>query len=133
MLVDARAGMAELSAGPLLGLGATVFLFGTAQRQTIEDYRYLFAHLATFPPDAGGRLTVAAAAHGPRLKAPLSDEVNTVFTDEMWDLFTEYLYEEIDGLDGFNFDVNDPKLHTTRLPFPSMPASSTGIRARKPT
>ncbi|WP_437913797.1 hypothetical protein WME73_46430 [Sorangium sp. So ce302] len=107
VLVDARAGMAELSAGPLLGLGATVFLFGTAQRQTIDDYRYLFAHLATLPtPEGGSPWRQLRMVHA---KAPLSDEVNTTFTDEMWNLFTEYLYEEIDGLDGFNFDVNDPQ------------------------
>lgn len=107
VLIDARAGMAELAAGPLLGLGAIVFLFGTAQRQTIEGYRYLLAHLSTLPLPGGEspwqQLRVVHA------KATLSDDANAAFTEDMWGLFTEYLYEELEGLDGFNFDVDDPQ------------------------
>lgn len=36
VLIDSRAGLAELAAPAVIGLGATVLLFGTAQAQTIE-------------------------------------------------------------------------------------------------
>jgi hypothetical protein len=116
VLVDARAGMAELAAGPLLGLGATVFLFGTAQRQTIEGYKYLLAHLSTLTPPIGEspwqQLRVVHA------KASLSDQANALFTEDVWGLFTEYLYEQIEGLEGFNFDVNDPQAPHHPIPIP---------------
>lgn len=116
VLIDARAGMAELSAGPLLGLGAIVFLFGTAQRQTIEGYKYLLAHLSTLTPPTGEspwqQLRVVHA------KATLSDNANAVFTEDLWSLFTEYLYEELEGLDGFNFDVDDPQAPHHPIPIP---------------
>ena len=45
VLIDSRAGLAELAAPAVLGLGAAVLLFGTAQNQTIQGYRALFAAL----------------------------------------------------------------------------------------
>jgi hypothetical protein len=39
VLIDSRAGLAELAAPAVLGLGATALLFGTAQKQTIKGYR----------------------------------------------------------------------------------------------
>ena len=116
VLVDARAGMAELTAGPLLGLGATVFLFGTAQRQTIEGYSYLFAHLSTLPRfEEESPWQQLRMVHA---KATLSDEVNAAFKEDLWTLFTEYLYEELEGLDGFNFDVDDPQAPHNPIPVP---------------
>ena len=31
------------------------------------------------------------------------------FRDELWSLFSEHVYEESEGLDEFNFDVNAPE------------------------
>lgn len=109
VLIDVRAGMAELAAGPLLCLGAKVLLFGTAQNQTIEGYRFLFSHLST--------LWTRTAGPSPwrnfqmiHAKASLSDDIHQKFKDDLWDLFTNYLYDELepDALEGFNFDVDDP-------------------------
>jgi cellulose biosynthesis protein BcsQ len=109
VLIDVRAGMAEIAAGPILGLGARVFLFGTAQSQTIEGYRFLFSQLDTLrrdglAPSPGRNLQMVHA------KAAMSEEVHKKFNDELWSLFVEYLYDELepDELDGFNFDVDDP-------------------------
>jgi hypothetical protein len=106
VLIDARAGLGELAAGPLLGLGATVFLFGTAQRQTLQDYRLLFAHLASMvEPGAGSpwdTLRVVLA------KAAPDAAQNQWFFGELYTLFQEYLYEEQEGLEGFNFREDDP-------------------------
>src|SRR4051812_23175256 len=49
ILVDARAGLHEISAGAILGLGGDVLLFGLDERQTFLGYRLLFAHLSRFP------------------------------------------------------------------------------------
>ncbi len=106
VLIDARAGMAELAAGPLLGLGATtVFLFGTAQPQTLEAYRYLFAHLSTLrerAPDLPWQALKMVHA-----KASLSEDEHATFTEQLSELFSEFLYDEQDGLEGFNFDIDD--------------------------
>ena len=90
VLIDARAGLSELTAGPLLALGAsTVLLFATAQQQSVEAYRLLFAHLATLvsgPPSPWQALQMVHA------KAALDDSTHQWLTDELLDLFAEYLY-----------------------------------------
>lgn len=49
VLIDARAGLHESAAAPILALGAEVLLFGSAHPQTFLGYRLLLAHLARFP------------------------------------------------------------------------------------
>jgi Mrp family chromosome partitioning ATPase len=104
VLIDVRAGLAELAAGPLLALDAEVLIFGAAQRQTIQDLHFLFAHLAT--------LTSASdPAHWRRIKmvhAKAAQASAKDFRDELWELFATYLYVEAIGLDEFNFDADDP-------------------------
>lgn len=106
VLVDARAGLAELAAGPILGLGAHVLLFGTAQRQTLEGYGYLFAHLATLI-DEGQRSPwgVLKMVHA---KADSVDSIKR-HREELWDLFSTYLYDEQEGLDGLNSGPDNPE------------------------
>ena len=108
VLVDARAGMSELAAGPLLGLGGTVLLFGTSQRQTIEGYRYLFATLSRFA-QAGGDLGWRDRLKSILTKTELDGASIESFTDEMHDLFAEALYDEAEAgdLDAFNFEPRD--------------------------
>lgn len=114
VLIDARAGMSELTAGPLLALGAsTVFLFATAQQQSIESYRLLFAHLATLvpgPPSPWGAFQMVHA------KATLDDNTHEWLTNELLDLFAQYLYEEAQGTQNFNFQPNDPAAPHTPVP-----------------
>ena len=107
VLIDARAGMSELTAGPILALGATVLLFGTAQKQTIDGYRFLFAHLSSLVP-AGH----PSPWRGLKMVHAKAQEIaqREAFKNEMWDLFSEYLYEEQDGadLEAFNFAPDNP-------------------------
>lgn len=106
VLIDVRAGLAELAAGPLLALDAEVLIFGTDQRQTIQDLRFLFAHLATLTGSVGPspwrrlKMVQAKVAQAARVKS---------FRDEIWDLFTTYLYVETLGLEEFNFDADTPE------------------------
>jgi hypothetical protein len=105
VLIDVRAGLAEIAAGPLLNLGASVLLFGTAQPQTIDSLRFLFAHLASLiPPQTPSPWQRLKMVHAKAQRV----ESHKAFNDELWELFAEHLYEEIEGLEGFNFDVEEP-------------------------
>lgn len=56
VLIDARAGLHETTATPLLDLDAQVFLFGSNQTQTFEGFRLLFGALALSSGSMGGAL-----------------------------------------------------------------------------
>jgi cellulose biosynthesis protein BcsQ len=119
VLLDVRAGLAELTAGPLLALGAEVLIFATAQQQSLQDLSFLFAHLATVTESGEGALRE-------RLKMvhakASSGERAAWFRGELWDLFSKHLYEEASGLDEFNFDGNDPSAPHYPLVVPLDPA-----------
>lgn len=96
VLVDSRAGLAELAAPAVIGLGATVLLFGTAQTQTIEGYRALFAALQLLAQretalgrNADWRLELRPVY----AKAGLNAETADRYRDDMYDLYSEYLYD----------------------------------------
>ena len=96
VLIDSRAGLAELAAPAVIGLGATVLLFGTAQTQTIEGYRALFAALqllaqrdAAQGRSAEWRLTLRPVY----AKASLNAEAADRFRDDIYELYSEYLYD----------------------------------------
>lgn len=113
VLLDARAGLAELAAGPLLSLGATILLFGTNQTQTIQDFRFLFAHL-------GSINSVAEESPWQNLKMVHAKALgpNSVqkFREDAYDLFAEYIYEIQEGVSGFNYDIDDPDAPHYPLP-----------------
>jgi cellulose biosynthesis protein BcsQ len=111
VFIDVRAGLAELAASPILALDAEVLLFGTAQAQTVQDLRFLFAHLATLTgdlrPSPWSRLKLVHA------KASSLDR-QAQFRDDLWDLFTTFLYEETaddneDEFEVFNFAADAPE------------------------
>ncbi|MBF0392334.1 MAG: ParA family protein [Alphaproteobacteria bacterium] len=105
VLIDSRAGLAEMTSGPLLGLDATVLLFGIDQPQTFEGYSYLLAHLA--------QLQVRDEndwRHGFRFvqaKAPASPDARRRFRDDLFDLFADHFYESEDR-GAFNFGMDEP-------------------------
>lgn len=96
VLIDSRAGLAELAAPAVIGLGATVLLFGTAQTQTIEGYRALFAALQLLAQRdaAQGRSSEWRLALRPvYAKASLSADAADRFHDDIYELYSEYLYD----------------------------------------
>jgi cellulose biosynthesis protein BcsQ len=96
VLIDSRAGLAELAAPAVIGLGATVLLFGTAQTQTIEGYRALFAALQLLAQRdaAQGRSAEWRLALRPvYAKASLKAETADRFQDDIYELYSEYLYD----------------------------------------
>ena len=96
VLIDSRAGLSELAAPAVLGLGATVLLFGTAQKQTIEGYRALFGALRLLAQrdkeqqrDAEWR-TMLRPVYA---KASLDPRVSERFIDDMYELYSEHIYD----------------------------------------
>jgi MinD-like ATPase involved in chromosome partitioning or flagellar assembly len=114
VLIDARAGVSELAAPALLGLGATILLFGTAQRQTIEGYQVLFAALKQLAErdlrsgrDAEWRLALKAVY----AKATLNDNLAQRHRDELYELFADNLYDkegEANLKEEVAFEIDDP-------------------------
>ncbi len=107
ILIDARAGLSEITAGPLLRLDAHVLLFGTAQHQTFEDYRFLFAHLKSLGRPGEGtpwtNLTPVLAKAGNDGRQLVRAQA------DMYELFATYIYEEADATsEAYNFDESAP-------------------------
>jgi hypothetical protein len=106
VFIDSRAGLSELAAPAVLGLGATILLFGTAQKQTIEGYRALFAALQLLAQrdTAAGRdadwRTMLKPVYA---KASLDAKVSERFVDEMYELYSAHIYDaETEGEDAID-------------------------------
>jgi Mrp family chromosome partitioning ATPase len=114
VLIDSRAGLSELAAPAILGLGANVLLFGTAQRQTIQGYAALFAGLKLLADrdimaqrPAEWRLSFKAVY----AKAGLDASAGARYRDELYELFADNLYDEDNSQesnpDAISFDIDD--------------------------
>ena len=115
ILLDVRAGLAEISAGPLLALGAEILIFVTAQVQSLQDLKFLFSHLSRVTESSSGALRERIKmVHAKAAKS----ERAAWLRNELWELFSEYLYEEASGLDEFNFDADDPNAPHNPLRIP---------------
>lgn len=108
VLIDSRAGLSELAAPAVLGLGATVLLFGTAQKQTIEGYRALFSSLQllaqrdlSLDRDADWR----GALRPVYAKSSQDPKVGQRYLDELYELYSAHLYDaEVEGDEGLDVD-----------------------------
>lgn len=98
ILIDARAGLGEITASPMLGLGADILLFGTDQPQTFRGYRYLLAHMKQALPMADGD-DWRERLHFVQAKAPSAVSKRASFRDSLQDLCADFLYdqEELDA------------------------------------
>jgi hypothetical protein len=114
ILIDSRAGLSELAAPAVLGLGATVLLFGTAQYQTIQGYRAFFAALKLLAQRdrAKGRPAEWRLLFKPvYAKASFSEPIVQRHTDDLYELFAEHLYDAEQSAeiseDAFAFNIGD--------------------------
>lgn len=96
VLVDSRAGLSELAAPAMIGIGATVLLFGTAQKQTIEGYRPLFAALQLLAQrdrinsrSAEWRLALRPVY----AKASTDTLIEQRYREEVYELYSEHIYD----------------------------------------
>ncbi|MEW5966546.1 MAG: hypothetical protein AB1720_06045 [Pseudomonadota bacterium] len=142
VLIDSRAGLAELAAPAVIGLGATVLLFGTAQTQTIEGYRALFAALQLLAQRdaAQGRNSEWRLALRPvYAKASLSTDTAERFHDDIYELYSEYLYDaevedEVGGQDAaLRFPQQDSSAPHAPLMIPFNPTFVDFDPSRQPT
>lgn len=96
ILIDSRAGLSELTAPTVFGLGALVLLFGTAQRQTIAGYRSLFAAFKIlairdrFEGRGAGWRQLFKPVYA---KASLNANIGKMFQEEFYELFVENIYD----------------------------------------
>lgn len=114
VLIDSRAGLAELAAPAVIGLGANVLLFGTAQSQTIAGYRALFSALKLL---AIRDLSEGKSADWRLLfkpvyaKASLNPEIAKKYAEDLYELFAENLYDRDEGneesFSSLNYDADD--------------------------
>lgn len=112
VLVDARAGLSEISAGPLLALGADILLFLADSNQSFATYAALLSYLQRFAP-------INSESNDWRLRlktvrgrvANLGDTMAaTRFLDRIANVFAESLYDVEDhaaDLNAFNFAPDD--------------------------
>lgn len=131
VLIDSRAGLAELTAPAVLGLGATVLLFGTAQQQTITGYKALFAALkllAVRDLEQYGTAEWRLLFRPVYAKASLDLEVGSLHAANLYDLFAENLYDREDrdatgNMDdvSLNFSADDPDAPHNPLVIPFDP------------
>lgn len=96
VLIDSRAGLSELAAPAVIGLGATVLLFGTAQKQTVEGYRSLFAALQLLAQrdralgrDPEWRMSLRPVY----AKASMDADVGRQFQDDLYELYSAHIYD----------------------------------------
>lgn len=114
VLIDSRAGLSELAAPAILGLGASVLLFGTAQKQTTQGYAALFAGLkllAERDREAGKGAEWRVLLKAVYAKAGMDELAGARYRDELYDLFAENLYDAEDvqqeNPDAVSFDIDD--------------------------
>jgi hypothetical protein len=128
-LIDSRAGLSELAAPAILGLGATVLLFGTAQRQTIRGYAALFGGLKLLAVrdiktqrPAEWRLSFKAVY----AKAGMDEPTGARYRDELYELFADNLYDaddnQGDNPDAVSFDIDDENAPHWPLVVPFTPS-----------
>jgi len=129
VMIDCRAGLSELAAPPILGLGATVLLFGTAQRQTIQGYGGLFAALkllAERDRAAGGGADWRLLFKAVYAKAGPDKSSAERYRDELYDLFADNLYDADNGEeaddDSISFNIDDQNAPHWPLVIPFAPS-----------
>lgn len=112
VLIDARAGLSEISAGPLLALGADVLLFMADSNQSFATYAALMGYLQRFAP-----VSPEIDDWRLRLKTVRGRIVNqgdalaaTRFLDRIANVFAESVYDaesDVSDSDAFNFAPDD--------------------------
>jgi hypothetical protein len=112
ILIDSRAGLHDLAAVSIVGLGTKAFLFAVDSVQTWQGYRLLFTHWQSYPSIA--RKVRERLAVVDTLFPEVNQEIHAKrFLEHAYELFSSTLYDEIapgsDRLnsDAFNFDMND--------------------------
>ena len=110
VLIESRSGLHDIAAATVTDLGAEVLLFGTDSESAWDGYRILFRHWRELElaRDIRERLWMVSALT-PELD---TDSYLDRFRLRAWELFQEYLYDELAAGEGaesdaFSFGVAD--------------------------
>lgn len=112
VLIDARAGLSEISAAPLLAVGADVLLFMADSNQSFATYAALLTYLQRFvpaTPQADDWRLRFKAVRG-RVANPNDSMASARFLDRIATVFAEALYDQesdAGDLAAFNFAPDD--------------------------
>jgi hypothetical protein len=106
ILVDARAGLSEITASPILGLGAINLFFATDHPHSFEGYRYLLSHLSMLAV-GDSETDWRRRVHFVHAKAKASAEARDAFDDRLYEVLAETFYEVDEGDEVFNFSYDD--------------------------
>ena len=102
ILLESRSGLHDIAASAVTDLGAHVFLFLTDSESNWTDYEILFRHWQRLGLASQIRenLSVVSAM------TPFMDTARYLsnLRDRSWELFRDYLYDEIDPADSLFFD-----------------------------
>lgn len=107
VILDSRAGIHDIAAVSVTRMDADTLLFAVDSPQTWKAYSFLFENFNKSP-------SLKELRNRFRIVASMVPEVGrkqylTGFTQNAWDLFRDYLYEETDyeDRDFFSFDLKD--------------------------
>jgi len=109
VLLESRNGLHDIAAASVTDLHAEVLLFATDADSTWTDYGILFRHWTEqgLARRIRERITVASAL----TPVPDREAYLARFRSKAWDLFRDYLYDEMDAetsvADGFSFDLDE--------------------------
>lgn len=109
VLLESRSGLHDIAAATVTDLDAQVLLFATDSESNWTDYEILFRHWQEhrLAPNIRERLSIVSALT-PELH---TDEYLSGFRERAWDLFRDYLYDEVaegtESGDPFSFDLLD--------------------------
>jgi hypothetical protein len=112
ILIDSRAGLHDLAAVSIVGLGTRTFLFTVNSEQAWQGYHMLFSHWQSYPLIATKMRDRLAVVDALFPETGQEKNVNS-FLERSYDLFSKTLYDEIApgadeiSLDAFNFDMGD--------------------------
>lgn len=96
VLIDSRAGLADIAAAPIMYLGAEILFFGVDQEQTFKGYRFLLSHISSQTDfarlnrenDWRQKITFVQS------KAGGTERARKGFREKIYDLCTEWFYED---------------------------------------
>ncbi len=121
VILDSRSGLHDLAAAAVTDVDAYVLLFAVDTPATWGGYRLLFQHWHTFGAAAAmrERLSLVAAL----VPETEQDLYLQRLREHAWDLFREYLYDEVPAdaseaakAEPFSFDLTDPEAPHTPVP-----------------
>ncbi len=109
VLLDTRSGLPDLASTAVTELASVVLLFGLGSNQTWSGYRLLFDYWVRL--GAAYKIRERLKMVSALVPETNRDEYLSGFRQEAWDLFTQYLFDELpEGeIEGFNYDLDDPE------------------------